>query len=120
MLQVNQIAQLHSVSCVEEKEKVLLAQGAVHLMTRVPFKNLLEPAPNHYMSLLLYSVYLAFRNGNPLYLKKAWFATGCNEIKTSRKYIEQAKKLGLIEITRSDQDKRRELLFPTNRLQRAD
>jgi hypothetical protein len=101
----------------DEGEKFLLAQGAKRLMGRVSFKAQLDPAPDHFMSLLLYSVYIAFKNGNPLYIKRAWIEMGVTDIKTGRKYIERAKELGLIGIARSDQDKRRELLFPTDRLQ---
>jgi hypothetical protein len=100
----------------DEGEKLLLAQGAKRLMGRVSFGTQLRPAPDHFMSLLLYSVYAAFQNGMPLNIKRAWTEMGVADIKTGRKYIERAEELGLIGTARSAQDKRMELLFPTDRL----
>jgi hypothetical protein len=52
----------------------------------------------------------------PLSKKKAWSLVGVSDVKTARKYVTRAIELGLVEVVRSEHDKRVENLLPTARL----
>lgn len=79
----------------------------------------IEPPPDSHMTALLINVYTFSKVGEPLHKKAAWKKMGLEDIKTGRKYITHAIKLGLIESRRSSEDKRRELLLPTESLKNA-
>jgi hypothetical protein len=78
-----------------------------------PYLATLDPRPDHAMTVLLLRTYEAFRSGKPLHKSAAWSHTSMGDIKTGRKYIAQAERLGLIKIERSNEDRRKELIQPT-------
>lgn len=70
------------------------------------------------MAMLLMKIYLAEKDGKPLHKKAAWREMGVEDIKTGRKYIARAEEKGLLKVVRSKEDRRMELLLPTEKLQR--
>lgn len=66
--------------------------------------------------LLLFKVYFCAKRGDPLHKKAAWKSLGMQDIKTWRKYLSQALKLGLIEVMSSAVDRRKQLLYPSKRV----
>ena len=100
----------------DDRQNQMLALKAIHLMNREWFPMLTVPAPDRFLSLLLLSTYAYFKAGSPLHKKAAWKQMGLETIKTGRKYIAEAERLGLIKIIPSKDDRRRELLYPTDAL----
>jgi hypothetical protein len=95
-----------------------VVSAAIRLTERTWLAPTVSPPPDHFMTRLLLSVYAAFIGAKPLYKKTAWMQTGLEDIKTGHKYIARAEQMGLIELARSTEDRRRELIYPTDKLQR--
>lgn len=68
------------------------------------------------MAALLLRVYFFAEQGDPVSKKDAWKAIGIEDARTGRKYLSAAIGDGLLLATRSQHDKRKELLLPTKRL----
>jgi DNA-binding MarR family transcriptional regulator len=100
-----------------DQQYALLAVEAVRLMSYVWFGTR-AAAADRYMSALLMNVYAFSMIGKPLSKKGAWRQMGVQDIKTGRKYISGALKMGLIESVQSTEDQRMDLLYPTDRLRK--
>jgi hypothetical protein len=100
-----------------DKQLAELAYDTLALMKRHWFAGLIEPPVDQHMAILLVAVYALLKRREPLHKKIAWTLIGVNDVKTGRKYIARAEKLGLIEVVRSPVDRRKELLYPTSRLE---
>jgi hypothetical protein len=79
---------------------------------------MIKPLPDIFMSRLLMSVYARSLQGDPLHKKAAISEMGVQDVKTGRKYLKLARRLGLIDERKSPLDRRKELLYPTSRLER--
>lgn len=100
----------------QASDLTVLAFEAVRWMGRSWFAHAINPAPDRFMALLLMSVYAFDGEKRPLHKKAAWKIMGVQEVKTGRKYISAAQEAGFIEVRQSAEDKRKELLFPTEQL----
>jgi hypothetical protein len=100
----------------DQSQTTALGYGAMRMLRRRWFASLPDPPADRFLTLLLLDVYCSFIAGVPLNKKSAWTAMGVEDIKTGRKYITRAQELGLIAVHRSDKDKRKELLCPTDYL----
>src|ERR1700684_3584375 len=94
-----------------------LAFDTLVLMRRRWFADVLHPQVDHHMATLLIATYAYLKRREPLHKNIVWDVIGVRDTKTARKYIAQAEKLGLIKIEPSPTDRRKELLFPTARLE---
>jgi hypothetical protein len=92
------------------------AQVLHELLTREWFGASMKPAPDRVLSLLMIKVYMCAQHGVPLSKKDAWQSIGIEDVRTGRKYISRAEQLGLLKVTRSKKDRRRELLLPSESL----
>lgn len=95
-------------------QNLLLALEALQVMKRRWFVQSIKPAPDRFMSLLLLSVYAHAMFKMPLGKKSAGLEIEAQDVKTGRKYINQAMQMGLIEVKKSPNDKRLDLLHPTD------
>jgi hypothetical protein len=98
-------------------QKMTLALRCIKFLERDWFEGALEPPADTHMARLLFSVYVFGVTGNALWKKIAWDQTGLADIKTARKYVAKAVEIGLVEVRQSKDDKRIELLYPTERLE---
>jgi hypothetical protein len=101
-----------------DKQIPILAFNAMLLLQRRWFAGMIVPEVDHHMAILLLAVYALLKKRDPLHKKTAWALIGVKDVKTGRKYIAQAEKLDLIRIERSPIDRRKELLYPTSRLEK--
>lgn len=67
---------------------------------------------------LVLGVYISHLEGKPVYKKKIGDIMGCEDLKTSRKYVALAHERGLISFERGPDDMRKEYLIPTDKLLR--
>jgi hypothetical protein len=100
------------------RQKKHLTAVAYKLMTR-RWLATLEPPPDRVMGVLLMHVVISAEQGCPMNKKDAWKSLGIEDVRTGRKYITRAQQLGFLEVTRSDKDRRKELLLPSPLLRRA-
>lgn len=117
---IDKQSQLHSPN-YNEKQMTLLAMELTAVVVvadrwfRAPPN---ETPPDRFMNLLLMHVYLFSMLGQPLGKKDAWRRMALGDIKTGRKYIARAHRQGFIEVYKSPNDRRVELLYPSAELRR--
>lgn len=99
-------------------DTLLRGHAALALIERHWFAAIL-PKSDSQLARLVLRIYLAAAEGKPLHKKAAWNALGIQDVKTGRRYLAMAEDLGLIQFERSPDDQRRELLYPTQKLQQA-
>lgn len=75
-----------------------------------------SPEKDAYMRDLLLEIFLANALGHPLNKKTAGAKMGAEDAKTQRKYIAEAESNQLIIIKKDSRDKRKELIYPTEKL----
>lgn len=88
----------------------------LRILRRKWFERLFRPEEAKYVVPLLLEVYLAAELGEPLSKKTAMAAMGADDIKTARKYISMAERDGYLTASRAPEDRRRELLHPSDLL----
>jgi hypothetical protein len=109
-VKTNSAAPLSAPQNLHAKQQELLASHVAKFMRPRWFED-------HTMSLLLINVYSRSLAGDPLNKVSAWKPLNI-DIKTGRKHIARAVELGLIKVSRSNIDKRVQLLEPSDRLKK--
>jgi hypothetical protein len=104
------------VPTYNDQQKLMLAILAMHILSRDWVLPLTFPAPDRFMSKLILAVYSCALAGKPLTKRAAWRQTGLEDIKTARKYIAEAQEERWIKVVPSPEDRRRELLIPSEKL----
>lgn len=97
-------------------QKLMLAILAMDTLSREWLLTATFPPPDRYMTMLILAVYSCDLAGKPLNKKAAWRQTGLDDIKTARRYIAEAQEERWIKVIQSPEDRRRELLIPTEKL----
>jgi hypothetical protein len=98
-------------------DKLLLSMTLVYAARNRWFEKSIQPPPDRQIAILFFAIYFYAEMGLHLSKKQAWKSLEYADIKTARKHISNAEKLGLIRVMRSKKDKRVSLLAPTPRLE---
>ena len=96
-------------------KKMALSLMSLHFMKRKWFFLDQQP-PDIKMATFLMGIYFQAEQGDPLNKKEAWKYVGIEDARTGRKYISKAQRDGLLTVVRSEDDKRKELLLPSDKL----
>jgi hypothetical protein len=98
-----------------EIDRLRSVQSPLHILNRQWFRDL-DPPPDIFLARLLMNVYGRSLERRPLQKKEAQDQIGVRDLKTQRRYIALAQQRGLIYTKRATEDKRKQLLFPTDDL----
>jgi DNA-binding MarR family transcriptional regulator len=110
---------LQRLSHIDERT-AWLAFLVYSLFERQWFVGAIDPPPDMIMTRLLIRIYFAYTNHSAIPSKKeAATQIGVRDIKTARKYIADAVRRGYIEVVPSEDDRRVELLYPSELLMRV-
>lgn len=99
-----------------ERQMSVAALHAQALLTRNWFGGKFPAEESQSMAALLLGLYVAYRQGRLPTKNEVADWMGVEHPQTARRYIEQARALGLVEVAQSQNDKRKFLVVPTKAL----